>query len=366
MPSLIPVAITNQTDQTCRPLQRHTNPPPCRDLSNAATAQLIVASSPAVEAIASTCQDVAMSENLRPPDPNPNPVLSSSDADHDGDQLRILNRSPHPYHRQSCDLLEPSERLLAGADATATGFQGTDSQSYLSRPAFFHKDSTPGSESGTEADDEHFLKGLPAPKGRLHKGLRGGNDLLSGSSTPFPSSALLEEEGRKSPLCLGLGAFERDKRGAVDRSRRRKEVIRRGAEILLLVCQGGLIASNRDAQPFLRLHRKGEGPAPLLPSPLLTWDRTLGVAISDRGACRPLPPQAGHLGLSPGEAVQVDTHQGARQLRPGPITIPSTHPSFRVPARRSRRQGCCTRQRCSRPLDPTEALDPRRTSLGAY
>jgi hypothetical protein len=199
-----------------------------------------------------------MSELLRPPDPNP--VLSTSDADdQEGEQLRILNRSPHPYHRQSCDLLEPSERLLAGAAAaTATGFEGTDPPSYLSRPAFFHKDSTPGSESGTEADDEHFLKGLPAPRGRLHKGLRGGNEPLSGSSTPFLSPALLEEEGRKSPLSLSQGAFERDKRGSADRSRRRKEVIRRGAEILLLVCQGGLIASNRDAQPFIQLHRKGE------------------------------------------------------------------------------------------------------------
>jgi hypothetical protein len=205
-----------------------------------------------------------MSEPLRPPDPNP--VLSTSDVDdQEGEQLRILNRSPHPYHRQSCDLLEPSERLLAGAAAaTATGFEGTDPQSYLSRPAFFHKDSTPGSESGTEADDEHFLKGLPAPRGRLHKGLRGGNEPLSGSSTPFLSPALLEEEGRKSPLSLSQGAFERDKRGTADRSRRRKEVIRRGVEILLLVCQGGLIASNRDAQPFIRLHRKGEEPAPLL------------------------------------------------------------------------------------------------------
>jgi len=254
-----------------------------------------------------------MSESLRPPDPNS--VLSTSDVDQDGDQLRILNRSPHPYHRQSCDLLEPSERLLAGGDtSTATGFEGTDSQRYLSRPAFFHKDSTPGSESGTEADDEHFLKGLPAPKGRLHKGLRGGNEPLSGSSTPFLSPALLEEEGRKSPLSLSQGAFERDKdkRGTADRSRRRKEVIRRGAEILLLVCQGGLIASNRDAQPFLRLHRKGEKPAHLLRFPLLTCVRTLGVAISHRGACCPLPPQAGDLGLSPGEAVPVDTHQGAR------------------------------------------------------
>lgn len=253
-----------------------------------------------------------MSENLRPPDPNPNPVLSTSDADHDGEQLRILNRSPHPYHRQSCDLLEPSERLLSGADATATGFERTDSQSYLSRPAFFHKDSTPGSESGTEADDEHFLKGLPAPRGRLHKGLRGGNEVLSGSSTPFLSPALLEEEGRKSPLSLSQGAFERDKRGTAERSRRRKEVIRRGAEILLLVCQGGLIASNRDAQPFLRLHRKGEEPAPFLGFPLLTCGRTLGAAIRRRCACRPLSPQASHLGVSPGDAIQVDTHQGAR------------------------------------------------------
>ena len=49
----------------------------------------------------------------------------------------------------------------------------------------FGRDSVPGSDSGTEADDEHFLKGLPAPRSKLHKGLRGMNEVLSGVSTPL-------------------------------------------------------------------------------------------------------------------------------------------------------------------------------------
>ena len=230
-----------------------------RQLNSKPNVQSNVASTPSPAHV----EKAAMSASLRPPDPNP--ALCTSDVDEDGEELRILNRSPHPYHRQSYELLEPSERLHAGATATTTGFEGTDSLGYGSRGTLFAKDLTPGSESGTEADDEHFLKGLPAPKVRLHKGLRGMNEPLSGTSTPFLSPALLEEEGRKSLSNLSQGSFERDKRGSAERSRRRKEVIRRGAEILLLVCQGGLIASNWDVQPFLRLYRKGEHPSPSLP-----------------------------------------------------------------------------------------------------
>ncbi|KAK1760865.1 hypothetical protein QBC47DRAFT_334768 [Echria macrotheca] len=188
-----------------------------------------------------------MSEHLQPP-----AVSSphSSDADHDGEQLRILSRSPHPYHRQSSELLEPSDRL-AYTTATSTAFDGG-----LRVSSYSLKDSTPASESGTEADDEHFLKGLPAPKARLHKGLRGKNEPLSGSSTPLLSPAILEEEGRKTCSSPHGGALDRDRRNTAERIRRRKELVRRGAEILLLGCQAGLLATNHEVQPLLRLYRR--------------------------------------------------------------------------------------------------------------
>lgn len=176
-----------------------------------------------------------MPEHLQPPPACAGP--DSAEEDHDS-RRRIPSRSPHPYHRQKSELLEPSNRFAYRA-SIANPFPS------------FAKESPAASESGTEADDEHFLRGLPAPRARLHKGLRGKNEPLSGTSTPLLSPAVLEEEGRQT--CLS-----QDKRGATERIRRRKEVIRRVTEVLLLVCQGGMVASNADVQPFLRLHKKGD------------------------------------------------------------------------------------------------------------
>ncbi|KAK0720042.1 hypothetical protein B0H67DRAFT_483624 [Lasiosphaeris hirsuta] len=187
-----------------------------------------------------------MPEHLQPPGPS-----TTSEVEGDREHLRIRSRTPKPYHRQNFELLEPSDRFIYSSDVDSA-----QASSYALDGPSYTKDSTPASESGTEADDEHFLKGLPAPKARLHKGLRGKNESLSGSSTPLLSPAILEEEGRKKSLGLSHGMFDRDKRGAAEKSRRRKELIRRAAEVLLLACQGGLLASNRDVQPFLRLYRR--------------------------------------------------------------------------------------------------------------
>ncbi|KXX78089.1 Dolichol kinase sec59 [Madurella mycetomatis] len=189
-----------------------------------------------------------MPEHLQP---SPGPTSADSVQDHDHDSLRIISRSPHPYHRQSSELLEPSDRLVYRPSITE-GPSVAPSHPFPS----FAQDSTPASESGTEADDEHFLKGLPAPKARLHKGLRYKNEELSGTSTPLLSPAVLEEEGRKKHLSLGHDALERDKRRAAERARRRRELIRRATEVLLLVCQGGMIASNPQVQPLLHEYRK--------------------------------------------------------------------------------------------------------------
>lgn len=175
-----------------------------------------------------------MPEHLQPPGAfSAQNGAGSADEDRDSpnsNPRRVPSRSPHPYHRQKFDLLEPSGH-------------------FNPFPAFA-RDSPVASESGTEADDEHFMKGLPAPRTRLHKGLRGKNEPLSGTSTPLLSPAALEEEGRGAQ-------GNQEKRSAAVRVRRRNEVIRRATEVLLLVCQGGMVASNPEVQPFLRLYRKG-------------------------------------------------------------------------------------------------------------
>ncbi|GAB1314947.1 dolichol kinase [Madurella fahalii] len=189
-----------------------------------------------------------MPEHLQP---SPGPTSADSVQDDDHDKLRIISRSPHPYHRQNSELLEPSDRLVYRPRIAE------DSSAAPSHPfPLFAQDSTPASESGTEADDEHFLKGLPAPKTRLHKGLRCKNEQLSETSTPMLSPAVLEEEGRKTHLSLSHGAFERDRRRTAESARRRKELVRRATEVLLLVGQGGMVASNPQVQPLLREYRK--------------------------------------------------------------------------------------------------------------
>ncbi|KAK3377786.1 hypothetical protein B0H63DRAFT_225762 [Podospora didyma] len=182
--------------------------------------------------------------------------IASSSEHSDQQSVRILSRSPHPYHRRNSELLEPAGRL--SSPSPVDGASGEEPAIGLApgQPLLFPKDSTPASDSGTDADDEHFLKGLPAPKTRLHKGLRGKNELLSGSSTPLLSPAILEEEGRRTPTGLTTAALTRDKRTVAEKVRRRKDLVRRSGEVLLLVCQGGMVVSNRDVQPFLRSYRK--------------------------------------------------------------------------------------------------------------
>ena len=197
-----------------------------------------------------------MPEYLDPATPSPD--IEDGQETYEG--LRVLSRSPHPYHRQKFELLEPSDRLVyrppAAAAAVApasTAKSGTAEDGDLRR---FTKESTPSSDSGTEADDEHILKRLPAPKAKLHKGLRGKDELLSGTSTPVLSPNGYEEgDLRTMPLGLKGDLFGQDQRVSADRARLRKEIVRRVTELLLLICQGGIVQSNPAAQPTVRAYR---------------------------------------------------------------------------------------------------------------
>jgi hypothetical protein len=178
-------------------------------------------------------------------EPDASTPIPAAITDAEIDELDILRRTPHPYHHQQSELLEPSDRLVYRAAAVAARRSGG-----------FTNESTPASDSGTEADDEHILKGLPAPKTRLHKGLRGMNEeLLSGTSTPLPSPAILDEDNRRTPPKDDKP--HKNRRARAERSRRQKEVVRRLSEVLLLACLGGLVQSNQDVQPFVALWRRG-------------------------------------------------------------------------------------------------------------
>jgi hypothetical protein len=189
--------------------------------------------------------------------PSPTATAGSDSADETSDSLRIRSRSPHPYRRLPSELLEPSDRLASRASRAAADGGPPRSSPPHSLPSFA-RESPPVSESGTDADDEHFLKGLPAPKRRLHKGLRGRREQLSGSSTPALSPALLEEEGRRPHWRPSHGEHGRDWRGTAERARRRRELVRRAVEAILLGCQARMVASNADVQPSLRTYRKGK------------------------------------------------------------------------------------------------------------
>jgi hypothetical protein len=181
--------------------------------------------------------------------PASTPVLAAF-TDADTEELDILRRSPHPYHRQNSELHEPSDRLTYKRVAVASR-----------RPEDFTKESTPASESGTEADDEHILKGLPAPRPRRNKGLRGMNEeLLSGTSTPLPSPAIKQEDSRRILHSQNERKDHIRTRKRADKSRRRKEVVRRSVEVVLLACLAGLVQTNAEVQSSFALWKKGTYP----------------------------------------------------------------------------------------------------------
>lgn len=155
--------------------------------------------------------------------------------DTEPDSLRPLSRSPHPYHLQVPELLEPSSCYPA------------------------RRRSPPPTDSGTEADDEHFLKGLPAPR-RWHKGLRGRNEASSGASTPY----LVPHDDEDRPSVLGA---KRDRPSSIQisavvldkwRRKRTKETIRRLAELLILGGLGLFVQGNTRVRPVLQLFSPGK------------------------------------------------------------------------------------------------------------
>ncbi|KAL7790884.1 phosphatidate cytidylyltransferase [Trichoderma ceciliae] len=174
------------------------------------------------------------------------------------DSLRALNRSPHPYHHQSSELPHPSDHLVSqGQGATSPKLGNDSSQPSPSVLPTLSKESTPASDSGTDADDEHFLKGLPPPKLRPHKGLRGRNEVISGTSTPVLSPAVLQEPvptaSRKSSH---TGKRPEERIILPDVIRRRRILVQRALEVGIIATLAGMIQANKLLSPALDTWRK--------------------------------------------------------------------------------------------------------------
>ncbi|KAI8315331.1 Dolichol kinase sec59 [Colletotrichum sp. SAR11_59] len=169
----------------------------------------------------------------------------------DKDELRTLSRSPHPYHHLNTELPHPAHRIVyRPSNPTSTPPKDSSAESSRTPSPFpsFTKDSSQGSDSGTEADDEHFLKGLPAPKVRLHKGLRGRNEIISGASTPLFSPENQEDDDaakRQTQRAEKLRFWE-------DRNyRRTKELIRRVSEFIIVGSLFAVVRANPKVKPIL-------------------------------------------------------------------------------------------------------------------
>ncbi|KAH7362636.1 dolichol kinase [Plectosphaerella cucumerina] len=187
--------------------------------------------------------------------------LSTGNEPEDGSQLRHLTRSPHPYHHLNSELPHAAHRVPYRAESSlettqpSSGARSEDSTDPSPSFPSFTKESTPASDSGTEADDEHFLKGLPAPKVRLHKGLRHHGDGASGTSSPMYSPSVVDEDYSQHHA-EALAAEEKKNLWDERNTRRAKELARRTTELIIV---GGLfiiVQSHPDVKPIFKAWSK--------------------------------------------------------------------------------------------------------------
>ncbi|KAF2683246.1 hypothetical protein K458DRAFT_368432 [Lentithecium fluviatile CBS 122367] len=166
--------------------------------------------------------------------------------------LELFRRSPHPYHRRKHEL----RNLQASAESSSNDFsrttlQPSDRTNSDEDGRNRRKISRSPSESGTEADDEGygFIKALPAPPLRPHKGLRGGGHSgLSGETSPLLTPSQVDEDGRKvseyfRPRKEGLRSGEPSPTDAEAKAARQKYLKRRCAEVLRRTTETALLAA---------------------------------------------------------------------------------------------------------------------------
>jgi hypothetical protein len=183
---------------------------------------------------------------------------------------RVLSRSPHPYHRQRAEVPHATLRPRATFPTSPSPLrlrQNTDDElSGDGHECYFkglRSARSTESDSGTEADDEHFLKGLPAPKWRPRKGLRGADGTFYGSPSPLVSPAILNEErGRVSDYLkkdtTSTSRANEDVHRATEKFRRKRtELGRRFTEVALLTVVGAIVVSDHNVALGIRAWKNG-------------------------------------------------------------------------------------------------------------
>lgn len=236
------------------------------------------------------------------------------------ESLRVLNRSPHPYHHQSFEIPDRFVLRTAAAQAESQDGAAPSSTSYPS----FTKESSPASDSGTEADDEHFLKGLPAPKVLPRKGLRGRNEPLSGTVTPLLSPAIREEDYKPSLEVPGPPETIPTGRRVLDALRRKRIWVRRATEAAILGGLGQMVRSNKLVAPLFDAWRGGMHVQHCFNVSLLTHRRIQALQPFVRLPISPLPHSHCRVGLST-LTIETNTDPDTPEFRSCTSIIPSRH-----------------------------------------
>ncbi|KAM0157730.1 hypothetical protein ACHAPG_004474 [Botrytis cinerea] len=240
-----------------------------------------------------------------------------------GEKAPRLERSPHPYHKRHEEIpfgsersertpvirnskgeewtsrvparkpssLSPSFNMRPSNSQTRTSSSGapaspsplrsaqnTDDELYngvrvtIDGSSNGYIEST-NSDSGTEADDEHFLKGLPAPRTKPHKGLRGVDGSMSSTPSPLLSPAILDDEIRwkesgriRSTMPTSKIVTKEEQRKLIEKfkQRRKIEIVRRTTEACLLCFVGGIIYQSQGVKEILYLWKNALYPLRLL------------------------------------------------------------------------------------------------------
>ncbi|RDA90340.1 hypothetical protein CP533_6012 [Ophiocordyceps camponoti-saundersi (nom. inval.)] len=204
------------------------------------------------------------------PEPSSFDEASSTLKPENQQPFRSLSRSPHPYHHQT------AERCVLGPGV----------------PPRLAKDSSPASESGTDADDEHFLKGLPAPRVKLHKGLRGHNEFPSRPSTPLAYPAFPRDELPPPVVEQGLPELRPSLAGRLrDSALRRKVLVHRATELCLVASLARIVRSNARVSLLLSVWRRDFQLLGLLFATLIALYpvRVVGWAYRHHRPSRPFP-----------------------------------------------------------------------------